>query len=247
MSALPAAPSASALISVRALRFRWPRTQHDLIDIESLDVQPAEALFVRGPSGCGKSTLLSLLAGVLTASSGEVKLVGQDWQRLSTAQRDQRRADHVGYIFQQFNLLSYLSLLDNVLLPPRFSAQRAARASSGGRKPRAAAQELLEQLALGAAFWKRPASELSVGQQQRVAAVHALIGRPELVIADEPTSALDEELRTSFMDLLLRACAAAGSALVFVSHDARLADLFTRHVDLPALNRGAGPAESLAA
>ena len=247
MSALPATPSASELISVRALRFRWPRTQHDLIDIETLDVQPAETLFVRGPSGCGKSTLLSLLAGVLTATSGEVKLLGHDWRRLSTAQRDQRRADHVGYIFQQFNLLPYLSVLDNVLLPTRFSAQRAARASSGGRKPRAAAQELLEQLALGAAFWRRPASELSVGQQQRVAAARALIGRPELVIADEPTSALDEALRSSFMDLLLRACAAAGSALVFVSHDARLADLFTRHVDLPTLNQGAGTIELQAA
>jgi putative ABC transport system ATP-binding protein len=204
-------------------------------------------LFVRGPSGCGKSTLLSLLAGVLTATSGEVKLLGHDWRRLSTAQRDQRRADHVGYIFQQFNLLPYLSVLDNVLLPTRFSALRAARASSAGRKPRAAAQELLEQLALGTAFWKRPASALSVGQQQRVAAARALIGRPELVIADEPTSALDEALRSSFMGLLLRACAAAGSALVFVSHDARLADLFTRHVDLPTLNQGAGTIELQAA
>ncbi|HTT39727.1 MAG TPA: ABC transporter ATP-binding protein [Burkholderiales bacterium] len=240
-------PPLSPLLSVRALTFRWPRAPHDVIDIEALDLRPAEMLFVRGPSGCGKSTLLSLLAGVLTATSGEVSLLGQDWRTLSTARRDQRRADHVGYIFQQFNLLPYLSVLDNVLLPTRFSAQRAGRASERGRKPGQSAQALLEELQLGAAFWKRAASELSVGQQQRVAAARALIGRPELVIADEPTSALDEALREAFMELLLRACAAAGSALVFVSHDARLAERFERQVDLPTLNHRAGAAAELQA
>ena len=93
------------LLSVRNVKFRWPRERLDLIDIEEFTLQPAATVFVRGPSGCGKSTLLSLLAGVLIAGSGEVRLMGEDWRRLSVVQRDRRRADHVGYIFQQFNLL----------------------------------------------------------------------------------------------------------------------------------------------
>jgi putative ABC transport system ATP-binding protein len=229
----------SDVASLRDVRFRWPRTRHDVIDIETFQIRAAEAVFVRGPSGCGKSTLLSLLAGVLIADAGEVKLLGQDWRGLSASRRDHRRADHVGYIFQQFNLLPYLSVLDNVLLPTRFSSERAARAG-GGASRRRAGQELLERLQLRRDLWGRRAAELSVGQQQRVAAARALIGRPELVIADEPTSALDEGLRQSFMDLLLHSCRDAGSALVFVSHDARLAAHFQRTMDLPAVNR-AGP------
>jgi putative ABC transport system ATP-binding protein len=228
-----------ALLSLRAVTFRWPRTPVDLIDIERFDVAPAESVLVRGPSGCGKSTLLSLLAGVLTAGSGSVMLLGQDWGRLSTAQRDHRRADHVGYIFQQFNLLPYLSVLNNVLLPCRFSAQRAARAAGEAGTPREAAQHLLRQLGLGAPFWARRASELSVGQQQRVAAARALIGTPELVIADEPTSALDAARRDAFVELLLRECRAAGSTLVFVSHDERLAPAFDEQLSLPTINRAA--------
>ncbi len=223
----------AAALSLRDLKFRWPRASHDLIDIEALDVQSGETLFMHGPSGCGKSTLLSLLAGVLTASSGEVMLLGKDWRRLASTQRDHHRAGHVGYIFQQFNLLPYLSVMDNVRLPCRFSARRAARASAGE-----SAELLLERLGLATELWKHRAVELSVGQQQRVAAARALIGRPELVIADEPTSALDEALRASFMRLLLESCAAAGSALIFVSHDARLAGHFARQIDLPRLNRG---------
>ena len=229
------------LLSLRDVTFRWPREQHDLIDIVEFELHPGEAVFVRGPSGCGKSTLLSLLAGVLTARSGQVRLLGQDWRDLSTAQRDRRRADHVGYIFQQFNLLPFLSVIDNVLLPIRFSAQRAAKAREASGPARTSAEHLLEQLGLDARLWKRRAFELSVGQQQRVATARALIGSPEFVIADEPTSALDEALRASFMRLLLQARAAAGSALVFVSHDARLAEHFERHVDLPTLNRAGIP------
>ena len=115
------------------------------------------------------------------------------------------RADHVGYIFQQFNLLPYLSVLDNVLLPCRFSATASrARAAAGGRAH--AAQGCSREVGLDETLWKRPAAQLSVGQQQRVAAARALIGQPEIVIADEPTSALDAPLRDAFMDLLLREC-----------------------------------------
>jgi putative ABC transport system ATP-binding protein len=217
-------------LQIGDLRYRWPGAAADVLQIDALSVDAGERVFLRGPSGCGKSTLLSLMAGVLLPDAGTVALLGQPWSGLSSARRDRRRADHLGYIFQQFNLLPYLSVLDNVRLPGRFSRRRAERTRAGD------AERLLERSGLAEALWSRPAQALSVGQQQRVAAVRALIGGPELVVADEPTSALDEDLRESFMDLLLESCAEAGSALVFVSHDSRLAARFDRQLDLPALN-----------
>ena len=233
----PADGADATLLSLRDARFRWRSAWPDVLDIETLDVHAGQTLFVRGPSGSGKSTLLSLMAGVLVAQHGTVSLLGRDWRTLSPAARDHWRADHIGYIFQQFNLLPYLSVLDNVLLACRFSARRAARAGADATQRRQAAQQLLGAFGLGPALWPRAASALSVGQQQRVAAARALIGRPELVIADEPTSALDETLRDAFVDLLLRAGAEARSAIVFVSHDPRLAARFGQQIDLRTLNR----------
>lgn len=226
----------TGVLALDQLRFRWPGAAHDVLAIDRLEVAAGDTLFLHGPSGCGKSTLLGLLAGVLVADAGRVALLDQDWARLRASARDARRADHLGVIFQQFNLLPYLSALDNVLLPCRFSRLRRTRSAADGG-PQAAARGLLQQVGLGEAAWAQPAATLSVGQQQRVAAARALIGRPELVIADEPTSALDEALREVFMQVLLEACRLAGSALVFVSHDARLAGRFQRQVSLPELNR----------
>ena len=230
------------MLEIHDLQFSWPGAS-DASDasgrlaIERLSLAAGRTAFLYGPSGCGKSTLLGLMAGVLVAQAGSVSLLGQDWAALRGGLRDARRADHVGVIFQQFNLLPYLSVLDNVLLPCRFSALRARRCAGG---PAAAAQGLLQQVGLPQTLWSRPASALSVGQQQRVAAARALIGGPELVIADEPTSALDAALRDEFMTLLLGQCRAAGSTLVFVSHDERLAARFDEQLSLPALNRAAG-------
>ena len=221
------------MLQIRHLRFGWPGAA-DSIDIESLDLPAGRTLFLHGPSGCGKSTLLGLMAGVLQAREGTVSLLGKPWAALAAGARDARRADHVGVIFQQFNLLPYLTVLDNVLLPCRFSKLRASRCDP---TPSAAAQALLQRMGLAPALWQRRADALSVGQQQRVAAARALLGRPELVIADEPTSALDAALRDGFMDLLLGECAARGSTLVFVSHDERLAERFDERLSLPTLNR----------
>jgi putative ABC transport system ATP-binding protein len=226
------------LLRFTDVRFAWPGDRRDTLDIADLWLAPAERVLMRGPSGCGKSTLLSLAAGVLLPTSGTIRLMGQDWRTLRTGARDQRRVDHVGYIFQQFNLLPYLSVIDNVLMPCRFSPLRARRASKHG-SPERAAQALLDGLGLAADTWSKSAAALSVGQQQRVAAARALVGQPELVIADEPTSALDEGRRDGFMTLLLERCAEASSALLFVSHDARLASHFARVVELPAVNRAA--------
>ena len=232
----PSDVAVSSVLAIEALRFGWPGAASPCIDIERLDVVAGETVFLHGPSGCGKSTLLSLMAGVLVADAGRVALLGHDWAALSGAARDRCRVAHVGYIFQQFNLLPYLSVLDNVLLPCRFSPRRRAQASQEG-SPRTQAEALLDGMGLEPSLWRRPAMKLSVGQQQRVAAARALIGRPELVIADEPTSALDEAHRDAFLDVLLDACAAHRSALVFVSHDRRLAARFQRELRLPAINR----------
>jgi putative ABC transport system ATP-binding protein len=224
------------VLNLRHIHHRWPGAAEDSLVIQQLDIAAGRTVFLHGPSGCGKSTLLGLLAGVLLARSGSVALMGQDWATLPAGARDARRADHVGVVFQQFNLLPYLSVLDNVLLPCRFSQRRAQRCAGS---PRAAAQDLLRRMGLPEPLWARRADALSVGQQQRVAAARALIGGPELVLADEPTSALDGPLREGFMALLLQACAAAGSTLVFVSHDERLAARFDERLSLPELNRAA--------
>ena len=225
------------MIHIQQLRYRWPGADADVLAIDSLAVPAAQSVFLYGPSGCGKSTLLALLAGVLVADSGHVSVLGQDWASLPSGQRDRVRADHCGVIFQQFNLLPYLNLIDNVVLPCRFSSQRRARAQASAGSLTAAAQSLLQRVALPQALWTQAASQLSVGQQQRVAAARALIGSPPLVIADEPTSALDAALREDFMALLMGECRAAGSTLVFVSHDERLAPRFDVQLSLPSLNK----------
>jgi putative ABC transport system ATP-binding protein len=222
------------VLQIQSLRYAWPGAATDCLSIPSLELKAGSKVFLHGPSGCGKSTLLGLMAGVLVAREGRVVLLGQDWATLPSGARDARRADHVGVVFQQFNLLPYLTVLDNLLLPCRFSALRARRCAGG---PVAAAQTLLRQVGLPASLWPRRADALSVGQQQRVAAARSLIGAPELVIADEPTSALDAALRDDFMALLMDACTAAGSTLVFVSHDERLATRFDAMLSLPLLNQ----------
>ncbi|GAA5164316.1 ATP-binding cassette domain-containing protein [Viridibacterium curvum] len=229
----PANASSQTIIAARDVVFRWPRQARPTLELTDFSLAAGEQVFLHGESGSGKSTLLSLLAGVLLPQQGEIQLLSQSYAKASAARRDRLRVDHIGYLFQQFNLLPYLSALDNVLLPCRFSALRRQRAID----PRSEATRLLEHLDLDKTLWSRRASELSVGQQQRVAAARALIGRPELLIADEPTSALDATRQARFLDLLRRECAASNAALLFVSHDMRLADGFARVQPLAQLNR----------
>jgi putative ABC transport system ATP-binding protein len=225
------------MIEVKDLRFAWPGGASDCLAIPELRVADGERVFLHGPSGTGKSTLLGLLAGVLVPSAGEVRVLDTALSSLSRSRRDAFRGDHVGYIFQQFNLLPYLDALGNALLPCRFSARRRAQAAGQAGSAQEAAHTLLEEVELPRSMHLRGADALSVGQQQRVAAARALIGHPELVIADEPTSALDAQLRNSFVDLLLARCEANATTLVFVSHDERLAARFDRTIALRDINR----------
>lgn len=152
---------------------------------------------------------------------------------MSGSARDRFRANHLGVIFQQFNLLPWLDVRANVALPCRFSRERARRAGDVDQ----AVSSLLEAIDLEPALWNRRADELSVGQQQRVAAARALIGKPGLILADEPTSALDSDRRQAFLGLLFAQARAAGSAILFVSHDRELANRFDRQLSLPEINR----------
>ncbi|WP_419861654.1 ABC transporter ATP-binding protein [Candidatus Palauibacter sp.] len=223
----------SLAIDLRRLRFRYgggPR----VLDIPELTLERGARAFLFGPSGSGKTTLLGVLAGVLEAEEGEVRVLGEDLASLSGAQRDAFRAEHIGYVFQMFNLIPYLSVLDNIALPARMTAGRRARLDGTGVRETAA--QLADHLHIGDLL-KKPVTELSVGQQQRVAACRALIGSPELIVADEPTSSLDFDRREAFLELLFQECERAGATLVFVSHDRTLEGMFSRTISLPDVNK----------
>ncbi len=205
-----------------------------MLDIPELSLERGTRAFLFGPSGSGKTTLLGVLAGVLKATEGEIRVLGEDLASLSGARRDAFRAEHIGYVFQMFNLIPYLSVLDNIALPVRMHAGRRARLDGKGVKETAAL--LAEHLQIGNLL-DNQVTELSVGQQQRVAACRALIGAPELIVADEPTSSLDFDRREAFLDLLFQECERAGATLVFVSHDRTLEGKFSRTISLPDINK----------
>ncbi len=219
-----------SILSLADVRFSWPGGP-SLLDVGQFELAPGERVFLHGPSGSGKSTLLGLIAGIHQPQSGHIHLHGKDLVGMSASGRDRIRGSELGYVFQQFNLVPYLSVLENVLLPLTFSADRRARAAADGA-PADQALQLLRALGLDDELAGRSPGKLSVGQQQRVAVARALLGSPPLVICDEPTSALDADARDDFLDLLIRSLEASGAALVFVSHDAGLADHFSRRVRL---------------
>jgi putative ABC transport system ATP-binding protein len=217
-------------ISLSALKFGWTPGR-PFLEIPRFSVARGERVFLQGPSGCGKSTLLGLIGGVLEPLSGSVNVLGQSLQAMRRPDRDHFRAAHVGFIFQMFNLIPYLSILDNVLLPLQFSRERRLNITMRGLQPAGEARRLLGTLGLqDEAMLERQATALSQGQQQRVAAARALIGQPDVLVADEPTSSLDADARQSFLTLLMQECASAGTTVVFVSHDASLSSLFDRTV-----------------
>lgn len=208
-----------------------------VLDIPKLWIEQGSSVLLRGVSGGGKSTLLGLLAGVLMPGKGRVEVAGQALQGMRGAARDRFRADHLGVIFQQFNLLPFLSVRDNIALGLRFSRLRSARISG---PLDAEIARLLQALQLNPELMQRRAGTLSVGQQQRVAAARALIGRPAVLLADEPTSALDRQAATAFLQLMSAQCRAAGATVLVVSHDESLQPLFDRTIALSQINHAGG-------
>lgn len=214
------------IVQISALSFRWPGPSAFSIAIDAFQLPLRSRTLLLGPSGSGKSTFLSLLCGILAPGAGHIEILGRDIGHLSSSARDAFRAEHIGVIFQMFNLLPYGSVIDNVVLPLSFAPIRRKRvAAAGGAEAEAA--RLLARLGLPSeVVHGRSVANLSVGQQQRVAAARALIGSPELIVADEPTSALDRDRQIAFLDLLFEQAAEAGTTLVMVSHDETLGPRF---------------------
>lgn len=228
--------SAGTAVQLSDLRFAWRPEDNPVLEIHALAIPCGQRVFMAGPSGCGKSTLLGLLAGIAKPQAGSVRVLGHRLEQMNGAARDRFRADHMGMIFQMFNLIPYLTVVENVTLPCRFSRRRYERANNNGGV-QADAVRLLSRLGMSdRTLLNRPVTELSVGQQQRVAAARALIGEPEILIADEPTSSLDAELREEFIRLLFEACRRKPTTLIFVSHDKSLASLFDHTLRLPEVN-----------
>ena len=218
-------------IAIRNVAFSWDGDFS--IEIDTFDVAPGERVMLLGPSGGGKSTFLNLVAGIVPPSRGSIDILGTDIAALRGAKADGYRADSFGIVFQQFNLLPWLSARDNVLIPLRFSKQRRKRAAPA----KDSAHRLLGALGIDSPLFRTPAGRLSVGQQQRVAAARALIGSPGIILADEPTSALDRASADAFLDLLYREIGGAGAALLMVSHDETLAGGFDRVMRLDDIVR----------
>ena len=212
-------------IKIKDLKFSYKKNEV-ILDIPILVINKNEKVFIHGPSGSGKSTLLNLMAGVLTPTLGEVTILGKNLALMSQSEKDKMRGDHIGFIFQNFNLISYLTIYENILLPLKSSKLRTSQLD---RNISEEISRLAENLKIKDYLHKR-ITQLSVGQQQRVAVARALIGGPEIVIADEPTSSLDEDVTDSFMQLLLEEYKKKKFSLIFVSHDKRLSKYFERKI-----------------
>ncbi len=232
--------TSNQIVRLDNVAFSWADDLQPVLMINEFNIDRGERVFLRGPSGSGKTTLLSLIAAVLTPQSGSIVVDDVALGSLRGGQKDQFRVDRIGLVFQQFNLLPFLSVRDNIQLPCRFSKARRKQAGQTGMSINQETDRLLRAMHLSPEeLLNKPVTQLSVGQQQRVAVARALIGRPPLIIADEPTSALDSETRQAFIELLFVEANAAGCSLLFVSHDASLASFFDRSIDLREINTAA--------
>ena len=219
-----------SIISIENIRYSWPRSDSPALDISGLWVGQGETVFLRGASGSGKSTLLGLLAGTLTVQSGTLKILDTELISLSPRERDSFRANNIGIVFQQFNLIPFLTVEGNLRLAGRFSREPR-------RDFRDKSENLLQALNLDLGLLQRRADTLSVDQQQRVAIARALINDPELLLADEPTSALDADTRDTFMSLLMSIRDASDCTMIFASHDRSLMKYFDTEIELSEFNR----------
>ena len=217
-----------SIIKIESVRFYWSKKSNFKIFVPNLEIKKGEKVLLLGESGSGKTTLLSLMCGFLNPLSGNISINGNTINQLSSKTRDEYRADNIGIIFQQFNLLPYANVVDNVLLPLYFSKVRSSNVSNKKEK----VIELFKQLRLPDDIAQFRASSLSMGQQQRVAVARALIGNPSLIIADEPTSSLDADAQKIFLNLMFEQISENNSTLLMVSHDKSLSNQFDRLIDI---------------
>lgn len=217
------------MISVNNMIYQWKGTGRPDIDIERWDMS-RNSCFVYGASGCGKSTFLNILSGILVAQKGEVVVLGEDIAKKTIRERDSFRAKNIGVIYQQFNLLPFLTGLDNILLSLSLSGSK----NEGGVER---IYRLMSDLKLPERILSEKPGELSVGQQQRLAIVRALVNNPKLILADEPTSALDSSSRDKFIEILLQQCSDNDCQVVFFSHDMSIRDRFCYSEKFEDINR----------
>src|SRR5882724_4633127 len=217
------------LLEIRNLTKAYARPGggiHRVVEVADFSLAAGEQLALRGESGSGKTTFLNLIAGILAADGGSIRLDGRDVTALGEAGRDRLRAGTIGYIFQTFNLLQGHTVLENVELGMAF----------GRGVDRARAEALLQRVGLGDKHSHYP-RQLSTGQQQRVAVARALANQPKLVLADEPTGNLDHKNAREALALIRETCRENGAALLLVSHDPEVLGQFEEVRDFAVLNR----------
>ncbi len=219
------------MIHVQDLQKIYTRGAERIVacDVRELRVARGEQVALVGRSGCGKSTLLSMIAGMLLPDSGSIRVLDVEIPFLGESARDRFRAEHVGMVFQTFNLLQPFSALENVMLGSVFG-------KGGKGKLRARATELLERVGLGERLQHRP-GELSVGQAQRVAICRAMINGPSLILADEPLGNQDKETGREVLGIMLDMAREGGRTVVMVTHDPNSASALDRTVKLDDLRR----------
>lgn len=221
----------SSFIEVNNLRFAFPNTTKQLLNIADLKIEQGEKIFLHGPSGCGKSTFLEIVSGVLNFDQGDVSINQQSLVKMSPSEKDQFRSKNIGYIFQNFNLLPYLNIFENITLPLHLNGK-----IKDAKNIHAEVEAICKKLGI-AELLNQNVGQLSVGQQQRVAVARALVSQPKLILADEPTSALDFDHRDKFLKLLFEICSEKKITLIFVSHDHSLKTLFDRSIAFNDINK----------
>ncbi|MCF2947506.1 ATP-binding cassette domain-containing protein [Paraglaciecola aquimarina] len=202
-----------------------PTNKGAQLRFDNWKVQSGQQVFLYGDSGSGKSTLLNLLSGILAPQQGSIKLFGNELSDLSNSQRDRFRAENIGVVFQQFNLIPYLSVAKNIELAVYL-------AKSSKQDLQASIKQFVSALNLPSNILNKPVSSLSIGQQQRVAIMRAFINSPKLLLIDESTSALDNTAKQAFMSVLMEICQANKTTMIFVSHDLELKRYFSLHTPL---------------
>lgn len=217
------------VIQVKDVSFSYNDFDDVVLNIDYFESLMNDRVFIEGASGEGKSTFLNLIIGLLAAQRGSITVSGKQLDLLSQIETDRVRADHIGIIFQQFNLVPYLSARENIRMPCLFSKKRKRSAMISVNCLDDEVRRLCQRLDLPENLLNKNVQYLSIGQQQRVAIARALIGQPKLIIADEPTSALDHEHKQQFMTMLMEECSKYDCSVIMVSHDQRFKHHFNRH------------------
>jgi putative ABC transport system ATP-binding protein len=223
----------SSAVTMQNVSFGY-EARAPIVQVKDLQIEKGKKVFLHGSSGSGKTTLLGLISGVLLPQQGSCEVLGKELTQLSLSARDRHRGLEMGYIFQSFNLIPYLSVKENIELPCRVHTERRKRIGSTTLDEEVT--RIAERLDIHQ-FLHRGVTRLSTGQQQRVAIARAVIGRPRLVIADEPTSSLDTDRQERFLQLLLEVCDEARATLIFVSHDRSLRSHFDDCIALSDINQ----------